>query len=208
MINDNWHEAVRRRERERASGVDPFGFVDDVYGCVCEDGDDVARDAHAIAPPEWFWGRYRGLLSPNLVATIDQLLFAATRTKFVALRFAGLAGKVVVIDEVHAADDYMAEFLRELLWWLGSLKAPVVLLSATLFNDQRDRLVEQYVKGAERSLRTVSVDRVGYPQITTAALVGDAAELGVHVCESSREARAIALDVATGLSADADEAMA
>ena len=67
-----------------------------------------------------------------MVGTIDQLLFAATRTKHVMLRMAGLAGKVVVLDEVHAADVYMSQFLAECLRWLGQARVPVVLLSATL----------------------------------------------------------------------------
>ncbi|WP_338316508.1 hypothetical protein, partial [Streptomyces bohaiensis] len=73
----------------------------------------------ARGPAQWFLGAKRGLLCPFVVGTIDQLLFAATRTKHVMLRMAGLVGKVVVLDEVHAADVYMSQFLGEGLRWLG-----------------------------------------------------------------------------------------
>ncbi|MFD0396381.1 hypothetical protein ACFQ3Z_45970 [Streptomyces nogalater] len=66
------------------------------------------------------------------MGTVDHLLYAATRTRHVMLRFAGLMGKVVIVDEVHAADVYMRQFLLEALRWLGQAGVPVVLLSATL----------------------------------------------------------------------------
>ncbi|UXY40498.1 hypothetical protein [Streptomyces albidocamelliae] len=43
------------------------------------------------------------------------------------------------MDEVHAADVYMRQFLVEALRWLGQAGAPVVLLSATLPPAQRHR---------------------------------------------------------------------
>ncbi len=100
------------------------------------------------APAEWFLGPKRGLLTPFVVGTIDQLLFAATRTKHVMLRTAGLLGKVVVLDEVHAADVYMSQFLKEGLWWLARASVPVVLLSATLPPNQRREPVSAYLSGA------------------------------------------------------------
>ncbi|TQF05596.1 CRISPR-associated helicase Cas3' [Kitasatospora acidiphila] len=130
------------------------------------------------APAEWFLGRRRGLLSPFAVGTIDQLLFTATRTKHVMLRAAGLAGKVVVLDEVHAADVYMSQFLKEGLWWLGQGQVPVLLLSATLPPSQRRELVAAYLAGA-RSAEVADVteaiaaelaEPAGYPSVTAAWL--------------------------------------
>ncbi|WP_301129171.1 CRISPR-associated helicase Cas3' [Streptomyces cacaoi] len=112
-------------------------------------------------PSEWFLDRKRGLLSPFVVGTIDQLLFAATRTKHVMLRFAGLAGKVVILDEVHAADVYMRQFLAEALRWLGQAGVPAVLLSATLPPAQRRLLARAYLEGA---VGRVGVEVAGMPE--------------------------------------------
>lgn len=46
----------------------------------------------------------------------------------VMLRMAGLAGKVVILDEVHAADVYMSAFLVEGLRRLGQAGVPMIQL--------------------------------------------------------------------------------
>jgi CRISPR-associated endonuclease/helicase Cas3 len=130
---------------------------------------DSEEDVQRRAPAEWFLGRRRGLLSPFAVGTIDQLLYAATRTKHVMLRMAGLVGKVVILDEVHAADVYMSEFLLEGLRWLGQAGVPVLLLSATLPPDQRRRLVAAYLAGAQSTEASTVIELPepeGYPSVT------------------------------------------
>ncbi|APU15572.1 CRISPR-associated helicase Cas3' [Actinoalloteichus fjordicus] len=82
--------------------------------------------------PEWMRGRKRGLLAGVGIGTIDQALLAVLPTRHNALRMFALAGKTVVIDEVHAFGPYMRSLLVTLLGWLGELRVPVVLLSATL----------------------------------------------------------------------------
>ncbi|MFC0863418.1 CRISPR-associated helicase Cas3' [Sphaerimonospora cavernae] len=148
---------------------------DDIYGTVDEDalyGMSPSDDGEAPerrAPAEWFLGGKRGLLTPLVVGTIDQLLFAATRTKHVMLRMAGLAGKVVILDEVHAADVYMSRFLLEGLRWLGQARVPVVLLSATLPPAQRRALVDAYLAGAASREEPPALDLPtsgGYPNVT------------------------------------------
>jgi CRISPR-associated endonuclease/helicase Cas3 len=49
---------------------------------------------------------------------------------------------------VHACDAYMQGLLLQLLRWLGSFGAPVVLLSATLTSRAADALVSAYLEGA------------------------------------------------------------
>ncbi|SDT81889.1 CRISPR-associated helicase, Cas3 family [Streptomyces sp. TLI_053] len=150
--------------RYSSVGVDEFGMSTDCFD-GCEAGE-------RKAPAQWFLGRRRGLLSPFAVGTIDQLLFAATRTKHVMLRMAGLMGKVVILDEVHAADVYMSQFLLEGLWWLGQAEVPVVLLSATLPAEQRRRLAAAYLAGtrsaeASETLESLDVPEPdGYPSVT------------------------------------------
>ncbi|NHO79436.1 CRISPR-associated helicase Cas3' [Micromonospora sp. CMU55-4] len=112
--------------------------------------DDPSRDVMAT---DWLRGRKRGLLAPMAVGTVDQALLAALTTKHNALRLLGLSGKVFVVDEAHAYDEYMTTLLCQLLNWLGAYGCPVVLLSATLPSSQAATLVRAYEKGAgvERS---------------------------------------------------------
>jgi CRISPR-associated endonuclease/helicase Cas3 len=86
-------------------------------------------DTYVVAP-DWLRGRKRGVLAHLSVGTIDQALLAALTTKHNALRMLGLSGKVFIVDEAHAYDEYMQTLLRRLLNWLGALGCPVVLLSA------------------------------------------------------------------------------
>ncbi|MFE7811475.1 CRISPR-associated helicase Cas3' [Streptomyces sp. NPDC057433] len=153
---------------EAFCGVDEFGLGDDPYGVEPE----VRGAQERQAPAEWFLGSKRGLLAPFVVGTVDQLLYAATRTRHVMLRMAGLAGKVVILDEVHACDVYMSQFLREALRWLGQAGVPVLVLSATLAPEQRRALVEAYLAGAasREELHVEVPVPPGYPSVTAAWL--------------------------------------
>lgn len=112
------------------------------------------------SPSEWFSGRKRLLLSPHVVGTIDNILIAGAQVRHVALHHLGFAQKVIILDEVHACDIYMSQFLERALHWLGASHVPVVLLSATLPPSIRRRLIAAYT-GQDRA----AVDD-GYPQIT------------------------------------------
>jgi CRISPR-associated endonuclease/helicase Cas3 len=94
--------------------------------------DDDGPRPGSVGAGEWFLSRKRALLAPYGVGTVDQALMAVLQVKHVFVRLFGLAGKAVVIDEVHAYDTYMTGLLERLLEWLGALGSPVVLLSATL----------------------------------------------------------------------------
>ncbi|MFE9468972.1 CRISPR-associated helicase Cas3' [Streptomyces virginiae] len=133
------------------------------FRSVQEDADDCCN---RYGPADWFLGPKRGLLAHLTVGTIDQLLYAATRTRHVMLRTAGLAGKVVILDEVHACDVYMSQFLKEALFWLGQARVPVILLSATLPPAQRAELAAAYMAGAEPARLVALPDPGGYPNIT------------------------------------------
>lgn len=172
MFNKEWRalvEGAGERPDDRFDSIqeDDFGLEDPYRPRPAEGHATTARER--LAPAEWFLGSKRGLLSPFVVGTIDQLLFAATRTKHVMLRMAGLAGKVVILDEVHAVDVYMSQFLAEGLRWLGQAGVPVVLLSATLPSAQRRELQAAYLAGAQ-SREEADVSEVpapsGYPSVT------------------------------------------
>ena len=114
---------------------------------------------------QWLRGRKRAGLADFVVGTIDQSLFAALKAKHVVLRHLGLAGKVVIIDEVHAADQYMREYLKRLLNWLGTYRTPVILMSATLPPSQRAELLAAYADGSGDPA-SEPPETAGYPRIT------------------------------------------
>ncbi|MBM6404836.1 CRISPR-associated endonuclease Cas3'' [Phycicoccus sp. CSK15P-2] len=148
MANESFRASLAQ---ERLADVgcdvpDAYGVSDWDYG-----GSDTAGPPSVVhetaGPAQWLLGRHRALLAPGVVGTVDQILYAGTRTKYVSLRHAGLLGKVVIVDEVHAYDVYMQAFLETLLRWCSDAGVPVVLMSATLPPALRGRLVSAYVRG-------------------------------------------------------------
>ena len=99
----------------------------------------------------WLNGRKRPMLSAHAVVTIDQLLAAGLTARHNAVRQWALAGKVVIVDEVHACDVYMLTLLARVLEWLGRMRVPVVLLSATLPGHVSRQLTAAYLTGAGNS---------------------------------------------------------
>jgi CRISPR-associated endonuclease/helicase Cas3 len=85
----------------------------------------------------WFNSAKRGLLAPFAVGTIDQALMAVMNVKHGFVRTFGLAGKVVILDEVHSYDNYTGTILKELVAALRQLQCTVIILSATLTDKQR-----------------------------------------------------------------------
>lgn len=125
----------------------------------------VHDDGCAAVASAWFAGRHTHLLATLVSGTVDQLLRSALQSRHVALRLLAFAGKVVVVDEVHAADDVMRVFLKASLTWLGILGTPVVMLSATLPPAQRDEYVQAYAAGQGVTVSVPSAP--GYPVVTT-----------------------------------------
>ncbi|MFF0446707.1 CRISPR-associated endonuclease Cas3'' [Streptomyces sp. NPDC004609] len=104
----------------------------------------------SVTASQWLRTRGRGLLAPIAVGTVDQALLGVLPLKRNALRHLGLSGKTVVIDEAHSYDAYTHALLLRLLTWLGAMRVPVVLLSATLTGQTAAGLVEAYLEGAGR----------------------------------------------------------
>jgi len=113
---------------------------------------------------EWFSSKKRALLAPFGVGTVDQSELGALNVKHNCLRLVGLAGKVLVLDEIHAYDTYMTAIIARLLKWLSALGTSVILLSATLPRSRRTALAEAY--GAKLPSDAAQLD--GYPLIYSA----------------------------------------
>jgi CRISPR-associated endonuclease/helicase Cas3 len=135
--------------------------LDQVYD---EDGKDVAG---RVGAGEWHTARKRSLLSPYGVGTVDQGLMGVVRSKHQFVRLFGLAGRTVILDEIHAYDLYTSTLLERFLEWLAVLGSPVIALSATLPMSTRHLLVNAYAKGCGQT--DVELPLAGYPRITAFA---------------------------------------
>lgn len=129
---------------------------------VIEDEQDLAANLLAA---EWFTHKKQALLAPFGIGTVDQALLAALETKHYFVRLFGLAGKVVVLDEVHAYDTYMQTLLGHLLMWLAACGSSVILLSATLPSRTRQDLLAAFSRGLGQA-GLPAVEPTPYPRIT------------------------------------------
>jgi CRISPR-associated endonuclease/helicase Cas3 len=90
----------------------------------------------------WFQAAKRGILAPFAVGTIDQALMAVMNVKHGFVRTFGLAGKVVILDEVHSYDSYTGTLIDELINALTDLHCTVIILSATLTQQRRSTFLK------------------------------------------------------------------
>lgn len=89
----------------------------------------------------WFQTKKRALLAPFAAGTADQALLAVVNVRHRALRAFALAGKVVVLDEVHSYDSYTGSLIVSLVRRLREWGGTVIVLSATLTAAARARLL-------------------------------------------------------------------
>nr|WP_280275169.1 CRISPR-associated helicase Cas3' [Nocardia wallacei] len=166
-------------------------------GIGCDEEDSAnprRRGRHAVVAHAWLAGRKKAPLANFVVGTIDQLLFAALKARHVMLRHLGLAGKVVILDEVHAYDAYMNSYLLKALTWLGAYRVPVIALSATLPADRRAELLQAYQRGRLGAAPApVAVD-VGYPLLSWTA----GGEVGSRVIEPSGRTTSVVVQALGG----------
>jgi len=117
----------------------------------------------------WFNSAKRGLLAPFAVGTLDQALMAAMNVKHGFVRAFGLAGKVVILDEVHTYDAFTGTIIAALVQLLKSLRCTVIILSATLDQTRRKQLL-----GKEPG-------QDGYPLVSAHSLNGNFREQSVPI---------------------------
>lgn len=142
----------------------------------------------------WFNSSKRGLLAPFAVGTIDQALMAVMNVKHGFVRTFGLAGKVVILDEVHSYDSYTGTILKELVSSLRELNCTVIILSATLTDEWRHSIMGATFNNVDPEKKISA-----YPLIAEYPKGGEAQEYAVEklkdsdvsICISDKEDRAV-----------------
>ena len=125
-------------------------------------------DSGEFAPAKaWFSQKNRRILDTFGVGTLDQALFASMINKRSFVTLAGLAGKVVILDEVHSYDFFTRVFLETLVKKLYSLGSTVLVLSATLSSNSKRSLLEFFPQS-----QSIEFDD-GYPLITSYSSRGE-----------------------------------
>lgn len=113
----------------------------------------------ARAGRDWFSSAKRALIAPFGVGTIDQALLGVVAAKHFFVRHFALAGKVVILDEVHSYDLYTGTLIDKLITTLEALGCTVIVLSATLSGKRLGQITEVPVSGADNT-------QLPYPLIT------------------------------------------
>lgn len=139
----------------------------------------------------WFSQAKRGLLAPFAVGTVDQALMAAMNVKHGFVRAFGLAGKVVILDEVHSYDAYTGTLLDALVSLLRELKCTVIILSATLNRARRRELLQAEVKSEAYPL--ISAVQKANAIVEQAVPVEGSNQIGLHLEQDTALAVAEAL---------------
>ena len=125
------------------------------------------NDTTDVIVNDWFSGRKKSMLDEFVVGTVDQFLLASLKQKHFMLRHLGFSKKVVIIDEVHSYDVYMTEYLKRTLNWMGAYNIPVILLSATLPVEIKEKLIEGYLKPLYKKKIDIKYNKnLNYPVIT------------------------------------------
>lgn len=134
------------------------------------DPDAKIEDNPSVVVNEWFSGKKSAMLDDFIVGTIDQFLLLSLKQKHLFLRHLAFSKKVLVIDEVHAYDTYMSQYLYQAIRWMGSYNVAVIILSATLPANKREELIKEYLIGkgikARKQIHDRQIPVDTYPLIT------------------------------------------
>lgn len=114
---------------------------------------------------EWFASSRRGLLAPFGVGTLDQALLGVLAVKHFFVRQYALAGKVVILDEVHSYDMFTGTLVDLLVRKLRELQATVIVLSATLTRARRLELT-QHSSISDAYPLISACDNLGFQEIS------------------------------------------
>jgi CRISPR-associated endonuclease/helicase Cas3 len=134
--------------------------VDEKYEASTNDASATTEGARWLAD-----SNKKALLAHLGVGTIDQLLLAILPVKHQSLRLLGASRSVLIVDEVHACDDYVHVLLQKVLEFHARLGGSAILLSATLPRQQRQALLTAFAKGADYA-PVAPVSSMAYPLLT------------------------------------------
>lgn len=126
------------------------------------EGQNEEAGEHVREGRSWFASAKHALLARYGVGTVDQALQGVVAVKHFFVRRFGLAGKVVILDEVHSYDVYTGTLITHLIRELLALRCTVIVLSATLTKARRAELVAAAGGDAD------AVRSDGYPLLTVA----------------------------------------
>ena len=135
----------------------------------------------------WFAQSKRGILAPFAVGTVDQALMSVMNVKHGFVRTFGLAGKVVILDEVHSYDSYTGTILDSLVSDLRQLHCTVIILSATLTLERRAKLLGETPSQTAYPLITAQANNIGLKEIAVAKISDVCVNIHHKNCESSFE---------------------
>lgn len=96
----------------------------------------------ATTSRDWFASAKRALLANFGVGTVDQALMSVVAVKHFFVRRFALAGKVIIIDEVHSYDHFTGTLVNCLCNELQKLGCTIIILSATLLPEVRNKLID------------------------------------------------------------------
>lgn len=91
----------------------------------------------------------QGGLSSIVTSTIDQLINVTIPLKHNMLRWVGISGKVLILDEIHDFDTYTFGLIKKLVEWCATYKIPVIAMSATLSQKSQQELLNAYVMNTD-----------------------------------------------------------
>lgn len=135
----------------------------------------------------WFQASKRGILAPFAVGTIDQALMAVMNVKHGFVRTFGLAGKVVILDEVHSYDSYTGTIIDELVNALRQLHCTVIILSATLTQQRRSVLLNSASANKDYPLISAAPKTGGLIEKTVRKIIVDVSVTVQH-CHNDDQA--------------------
>lgn len=149
-------------------------LVDIAAEPAVDENEDVAERGRAQCAAWLADNRKKALLASVGVGTIDQALVGVLPSRHQSLRLFGLGTKVLIVDEVHAYDEYMSHLLENLLRFQAALGGSAILLSATLTQQLRQRFTTAFREGIlppeiERGYRPpepVALSQHGFPLAT------------------------------------------
>ena len=99
------------------------------------------------------------------VCTVDQVLVSVLPVRHKFVRGFGIGRSVLIIDEVHAYDQYMYGLLEAVLRQQKATGGSAILLSATLPERQKQQLLNTW-SNAYSTQESVDLTKIPYPLVT------------------------------------------